>query len=183
MKISETVLKDCYLIEPKIIGDQRGNFFESFNKRKLFDQIGITIDIVQENQSRSKQGVLRGMHFQIGEFSQSKIVRVLRGEVMDVVIDLRIGSPTFGQHHKEILNETNKKQIYVPKGFAHGFLNLSEEAEFFYCTDQPFSPTNERGFMFNDPFFNIDWDYEKNIILSDRDKNWPLFSAKENYFE
>lgn len=183
MKVSETGLSDCYLIEPTILGDERGYFFESFNKEKFLNQTGVTVDIVQENQSMSKQGVLRGMHFQIGESAQSKIVRVLRGEVLDVVIDLRRSSPTFRQHHKEILTEVNKKQIYIPKGFAHGFLILSDEAEFFYCIDRSYSPSNERGITFDDPYFGIDWGFDKKVLQSDRDKQWPLFNENQRYFD
>ncbi len=183
MIVTETTLKDCYLIEPTVLGDDRGYFFESFNNEKFYNQTGIQVQIVQENQSLSKKGVLRGMHFQIGEAAQSKIVRVLNGEVLDVVIDIRRSSPTFGQHHKEILSEANKKQIYVPRGFAHGFLILSEQAEFFYCIDRPYSPANESGIIYNDPHFNIDWGVDQKVILSERDKNWPLFAEKHNYFE
>lgn len=183
MTIAETSLTDCYILEPKVLEDQRGYFFESFNRKKFYDLTGISIDIVQENQSKSKKGVLRGMHFQIGDAAQSKIVRVIQGEVLDVVIDLRNSSPTFGEYHKEVLSDINKKQIYIPKGFAHGFLILSEEAEFFYCIDKPYSPTYELGVTHNDPFFGIDWGAHINVILSERDKNWPLYNENKNYFE
>ena len=183
MNIAETPLKDCFLMEPDIIGDNRGYFFESFNQQKFYDLTGVSLNIVQENQSMSKKGVLRGMHFQIGDFAQSKIVRVLQGEVLDVVIDIRQGSPTFGKSHKEKLSGSNKKQMYIPKGFAHGFLILSDEAEFFYCIDKPYSPGHEGGIQFNDPFFSINWEFDDEIVLSERDKNWPLFTENTKYFD
>ena len=183
MKATETPLKDCYIIEPEILGDDRGYFFESFSAHKLLKHTGIKMEIVQENQSRSFKGVLRGMHFQIGEASQAKIVRTLQGEVLDVIIDLRKSSPTYGQHHIEVLSETNKKQIYVPKGFAHGFQILSAEAEFFYCVDRPYTPELERGILHNDPAFKIDWKVKpEELVISKRDKSWPLYNHNQPYF-
>lgn len=184
MKVTETPLKDCYIIEPHIIGDDRGYFFESFNAKKFQDLTGVRMNIVQENQSRSSRGVLRGMHFQVGEASQAKIVRTLKGEVLDVVIDLRKNSPSYGQYYKEILSENNKKQVYVPKGFAHGFQILSEEAEFFYCVDRPYTPELERGVLHNDPTFNIDWKNNSDgFVMSHRDKSWPLYNHNQPYFD
>ncbi|MDA0195538.1 MAG: dTDP-4-dehydrorhamnose 3,5-epimerase [Bacteroidetes bacterium] len=184
MKVISTPLKDCYVIEPHVIGDHRGYFYESYNRNKFTQQTGMSMDIVQENQSLSKKGVLRGLHFQLGEMAQAKIVRVLEGEVLDVVVDLRRSSPTFGMSFKEKLSAENKKQVYVPKGFAHGFLILSETAEFFYCIDQVYSPEHEGGLRYDDPSFDIDWGMKNSdIILSSRDENWPAFNPKHKYFD
>ncbi|MEQ9424491.1 MAG: dTDP-4-dehydrorhamnose 3,5-epimerase [Cyclobacteriaceae bacterium] len=184
MKLTETPLKDCYLIEPKVIGDHRGYFMESFNKAKFYKQTGIELNVIQENQSKSKKNVLRGLHFQSGDKAQAKIVRVLQGEVLDVAVDIRKSSPSFGRHFSVMLSEENKKQLYVPRGFAHGFLILSETAEFFYCVDNHYSPAHERGIKFNDSAFNIDWKVDpNNLILSERDKNWPDFNPNLPDFE
>lgn len=184
MKVTQTTLQDCYIIEPQVIGDDRGYFFESFNHEKFKSATGLEMSIVQENQSRSRKGVLRGLHFQIGSSAQAKIVRVLSGEVLDVVVDLRATSPSFLKHHKEILTEANKKQIYVPRGFAHGFLILSNFAEFFYCIDHSYSPADERGLLYNDVAFGIDWGVDdSDLTLSDRDQNWPKYDINHQYFD
>jgi len=184
MKITPVSLKDCYIVEPDLFEDERGYFYESFNRIKFMERTNIDFEIVQENHSKSKKGVLRGLHFQVDQYAQAKLIRCLFGEVLDVVVDLRKSSPTFGQHYKEVLSAANKKQLYVPKGFAHGFLILSDFAEFFYGVDHGYAPKFERGLMFNDPYFNIDWSTPSdNIILSDRDRKWPPFNLNHNYFD
>jgi len=167
---NKTKLNGLYIIEPKIFFDNRGFFVEIYNK-KQFLEADLDMTFVQENESKSSKGVLRGLHFQ-KRHSQGKLVRVTKGEVFDVAVDLRSGSPTYGQWEGIILNAENKKQFYIPKGFAHGFLVLSDEAIFNYkCTDF-YAPEYEGGVMWNDPSINIKWPLEKieNIILSEKDK-------------
>lgn len=161
------------VIEPKVFGDARGYFFESYNYND-YAAAGITQEFVQDNQSASKKGVLRGLHFQ-KEFPQDKLVRVIRGQVYDVAVDLREGSKTFGQWYGVLLSEENKKQFFIPKNFAHGFLVLSDYAEFAYkCTDF-YHPDDEGGIAWNDPDIGIEWPIEEGIelTLSDKDKKWP----------
>ena len=162
-----------YIIEPKVFGDNRGYFMETYNKEH-FAETGLNMTFVQDNESKSSKGVLRGLHFQ-RKHSQGKLVRVTKGEVFDVAVDLRYGSPTYGMWEGVILSEENKKQFYIPEGFAHGFLVLSDEAVFNYkCTDF-YSPEYDGGVMWNDPDINIKWplDNIEEIILSDKDKNHP----------
>lgn len=169
----KTKLDGVYIIEPKIFGDKRGYFMEIYNKEQ-FSEAGLNMTFVQDNESRSTKGVLRGLHFQ-KKHSQGKLVRVTKGEVFDVAVDLRYGSPTYGQWEGVILNEENKKQFYIPKGFAHGFLVLSDEAMFNYkCTDY-YAPKYDGGVIWNDPNINIKWPLEKsdNIILSGKDRTHP----------
>lgn len=171
----ETKIKDLYIIEPKVFGDDRGYFLESYNKSQFFDA-GLAMEFVQDNESKSKKGVLRGLHFQTKN-TQGKLVRVTKGEVFDVAVDLRKDSPTFGMWEGIILNEKNKKQFYIPEGFAHGFLVLSEEAVFNYkCTDF-YSPKHDCGVIWNDKDININWPVDKldEIILSDKDKMQKSF--------
>jgi len=157
---------------PSIFKDERGYFYESFNKNLFKDKTGLSPDFVQDNQSQSTYGVLRGLHFQIGEMAQSKLVRVIEGKVLDVVVDLRKEEPTFGQSFSIELSADNKKQLYIPKGFAHGFLVLSEKATFFYKCDNYYHKESERGLKFNDPILNIDWQLdEKELILSEKDQH------------
>lgn len=171
MIIEETGFPGLVTIQPKIFGDERGYFFESFNAAAFEKEVGLSINFVQHNQSKSPKGVLRGLHFQNEPFSQAKLVRVLSGEVLDVVIDLRKGSPTFAQQFSIVLDAAEKKQLFVPRGFAHGFVVLSEEAEFFYCVDRPYAPAYDDGIRFDDPMLSIDWQLDKSaIILSDKDK-------------
>jgi len=172
-----TKIDGVYIIEPKVFGDSRGYFMETYNKEH-FAEAGLNMTFVQDNESKSSKGVLRGLHFQ-RKHSQGKLVRVTQGEVFDVAVDLRTGSLTFGHWEGVILNEENKKQFYIPKGFAHGFLVLSDEAVFNYkCTDF-YSPEYDGGVMWNDPEINIEWPLEEieNILLSEKDKNHP--SLKE----
>ncbi|MGL5717109.1 MAG: dTDP-4-dehydrorhamnose 3,5-epimerase [Paraclostridium sp.] len=169
-KFIETKIKDLYIIEPTIIGDDRGYFMESYNK-KDFNEAGLDMTFVQDNESKSKKGVLRGMHFQI-KYTQGKLVRVTKGVVYDVAVDLRKNSSTYGQWEGVLLTEENKKQFYIPKGFAHGFLVLSDEAIFNYkCTDY-YSPEHDSGLLWNDADVGIKWplDTIEEVLLSDKDK-------------
>ncbi|WP_286906555.1 dTDP-4-dehydrorhamnose 3,5-epimerase [Clostridium sp. UBA1652] len=166
----KTKIKDLYIIEPKVFGDSRGYFMEVYNKDDFFEA-GLTMEFVQDNESRSKKGVLRGMHFQT-KHTQGKLVRATRGEVYDVAVDLRKGSPTFGQWEGVLLTEENKRQFYVPEGFAHGFLVVSDEAVFNYkCTDF-YSPEYDSGLLWNDPEVGIKWPLEgiDKLLLSEKDK-------------
>ncbi len=178
-KKEETGIQGLVVIEPTVFPDSRGYFFESYNKRD-FEEIGINVTFVQDNQSGSIKGVLRGLHFQ-KEVPQSKLVRVIKGSVYDVAVDLRTGSPTYGKYYGVILSAENKKQFFIPKGFAHGFLVLSDEAEFAYKCDDFYHPGDEGGLLWNDPSIGIKWPLEEiggieNIIQSDKDKVWPTLS-------
>lgn len=168
-----TKLDGVYIIEPKIFGDSRGYFMETHNM-KQFSEFGLNMTFVQDNESRSTKGVLRGLHFQ-RKNSQGKLVRVTRGKVFDVAVDIRIGSRTYGKWEGVILSEENKKLFYIPEGFAHGFLVLSDEAIFNYKCTNLYSPEYEGGIMWNDPAINIEWPMEgiDNILLSEKDKNNP----------
>jgi dTDP-4-dehydrorhamnose 3,5-epimerase len=169
-KFIETKVKDLYVIEPQVFGDQRGYFMESYNKKDFFEA-GLTMEFVQDNESKSKRGVLRGLHFQT-KHTQGKLVRVTSGEVFDVAVDLRRGSPSFGKWEGVLLTEENKKQFYVPEGFAHGFLVISDVAVFNYkCTDY-YSPEYDSGILWNDEEVGIEWPLEgiDEILLSDKDK-------------
>lgn len=157
MEIIQTGLKDCIIIKPRVFEDARGYFFESFNQRSFEDQTGLSGKFVQDNQSFSSYGVIRGLHAQAGEFAQAKLVRVLKGEVLDVAVDIRPDSPTFGQHISVKLSAENRQQLYVPRGFLHGFSVLSETAEFFYKCDNFYHKDAEVGIMYNDQELNIDW--------------------------
>ncbi|EKQ56961.1 MULTISPECIES: dTDP-4-dehydrorhamnose 3,5-epimerase [unclassified Clostridium] len=172
-----TKLDGAYIIEPRIFGDSRGYFMETHNM-KQFSEFGLNMTFVQDNESRSTKGVLRGLHFQ-KKNSQGKLVRVTRGKVFDVAVDLRIGSKTYGKWEGVILSEENKKLFYIPEGFAHGFLVLSDEAIFNYKCTNFYSPEYECGIMWNDPVINIEWPIEGigNIILSEKDKNNPNLKA------
>lgn len=168
MKVIKTSLIDCVEIEPKIFGDERGFFLETFQADRYKEDANIDCHFVQDNHSRSAKGVLRGLHFQINK-PQGKLVRVVRGEVLDVVVDIRKDSPSFGLHHKVILSEENKKQLWVPPGFAHGFVVLSDFADFEYkCTDY-YDPKDEGGIAWNDSDLAIDWQV-KDVTLSEKDK-------------
>ncbi|MCD6239346.1 MAG: dTDP-4-dehydrorhamnose 3,5-epimerase [Thermotogae bacterium] len=167
-----TPIEGLYIIEPRVFPDERGFFMESYNKRK-FEEIGLTMDFVQDNHSRSRRGVLRGLHFQLLH-PQGKLVRVTRGEVFDVAVDIRKGSLTFGKWYGLILSEENKKMFYIPEGFAHGFLVLSDEADFLYkCTDY-YYPDEDDGIIWNDPDIGIDWPLDGiEPILSGKDRKRP----------
>ena len=174
MKFYETPLKDCFYISPEVFKDHRGIFLESYRKDQFTHGTGMEIEFVQDNQSVSTRGVLRGLHFQIGAHAQAKLVRVIYGEVLDVVVDLRPGSPTFKKAHSIILNDKNHHQLYIPQGFAHGFLTLSEVSVFTYKCDRFYSPGAESGVIYNDPELGIDWGFpEENLIMSEKDKKLP----------
>ncbi|MBR0427021.1 MAG: dTDP-4-dehydrorhamnose 3,5-epimerase [Clostridia bacterium] len=184
----DTNIEGVCIIEPTIYGDDRGYFFESYEKSD-FEKIGINGDFVQDNQSRSKKGVLRGLHFQKFH-SQAKIVRCIKGKVFDVAVDLRPGSKTYGKWEGVILSEENKKMFYIPRGFAHGFLVLSDEAEFCYKVDDIYDFKSEGGLVWNDPDINIDWPNvegfeNRNYITSEKDEKWPNINElkKTNLFE
>jgi dTDP-4-dehydrorhamnose 3,5-epimerase len=171
-----TEFEGLWVIEPKVFGDARGYFFESFNQQVFENATGISVNFVQDNQSMSSFGVLRGLHLQLGEYAQAKLVRVLQGEILDVVVDMRPASPTFGKHYDIVLSAENKKQLYIPRGFVHGFVVLSEMAEFFYKCDNFYAPKHELGVMYNDPDLAIDWQIaESQLIVSERDKQLPSF--------
>ena len=169
MDVIKTSIPDVLIIQPKIFGDARGFFFESFNKSKFNEAVGRDVDFVQDNHSRSGRGVLRGLHYQIQQ-TQGKLVRVTEGEVFDVAVDLRRSSPTFGQWVGEILSAENKKQLWVPEGFAHGFIVLSETAEFLYKTTDYYAPAFERSLAWNDRTLNIDWHFDGTPLLSAKDQ-------------
>lgn len=170
MKVTETKLKGCFVIEPRVFEDERGYFFESFNHKAFCEAIGRQVDFVQDNQSYSTRGVLRGLHFQKGEHAQAKLVRVLQGRVLDVAVDLREGSPTYGQYVSIELTGENKKQLFIPKGFAHGFVVLSASAHFFYKCDNYYNKESEGTIKFDDPSLNIVWQFPKNELkISEKD--------------
>ncbi len=174
----ETGIEGLFVIEPTVYSDERGYFMETYVK-KDFVELGIDTEFVQDNQSKSKKGVLRGLHYQIN-YPQSKLVRVISGEVYDVAVDLREGSETYGKYFGEILSAENKKQFFIPKGFAHGFLVLSDEAEFVYKVDDFYHPNDEGGIIYNDETINIDWplDRVENLILSEKDQKWPTLNER-----
>jgi len=179
MNIIETAIPEVKIIEPKIFGDARGYFFESWNQAALAEA-GIECDFIQDNESKSRFGVLRGLHFQAAPYTQAKLVRVIEGEVLDVAVDIRRHSPTFGRHVAVRLSGENKRQLFVPRGFAHGFAVLSGEVIFAYKCDNKYMPSHERGIAFNDPVLNIDWVVQTdNFILSEKDTRNPLLAEAE----
>jgi dTDP-4-dehydrorhamnose 3,5-epimerase len=177
MKIENTPLKDCFIIHDTVHGDARGYFIETFNQRDFAAATGLAIVFVQDNQSRSSKGVLRGLHMQKGPAAQAKLVRVLEGSVLDIAVDLRKESPTFGKHYAIELTADNHKQFFVPAGFAHGFVVLSDAATFFYKVDKFYQPGNEVGIMYNDKDLNIDWRLPTSeLIFSEKDKTLGSFA-------
>jgi dTDP-4-dehydrorhamnose 3,5-epimerase len=179
MKIKSTPLKDCYIIEPTIFEDERGYFFEKFNEQKFEELTGMNGHFVQDNVSKSSYGVLRGLHLQKGEHSQAKLVSCLDGKVWDVAVDLREDSPTFGQWFGIELTDENKLQLYIPRGFGHGFSVLSDTAVFAYKCDNFYNKESEGSVKYNDPDLNIDWKVKKeDIVLSEKDQNAPGFKEK-----
>lgn len=180
MKIVKTELKGCFILEPTVFKDKRGYFCETFNQQKFEELTNQKVDFVQDNESHSSKGVLRGLHYQIGKFSQAKLVRVLHGKVLDVAVDIRKGSSTFGEHISVELSSDNKKQLFVPRGFAHGFVVLSETATFLYKCDNFYNKQSERGIIYNDKILKIDWKLPKNkLIISDKDIVLPTFEKAE----
>jgi dTDP-4-dehydrorhamnose 3,5-epimerase len=181
MNFISTKLEGCFIIEPKIIQDERGYFMESFNEKTFQKGVNQPVHFVQDNQSFSTKGVLRGLHYQTGVHAQAKLVRVLQGEVLDVAVDIRPDSATFGQHISVVLSGENQTQFFVPRGFAHGFLVLSETATFFYKCDNFYNKESEGGIKFNDPELNIDWQFpETELLISEKDQILPtLENAKK----
>lgn len=176
MKVFNTPINECIVIEPKVFFDERGYFFESFNERVFEEKTGLNVRFIQDNQSKSSKGVLRGLHYQRGEYQQAKLVRVLKGEVLDVVLDLRKDSSTYGKHFTQVLSDENFTQVYIPRGCAHGFIVKSETAIFSYKCDNVYNKESEGGIIYNDPSLGIDWEYDLNeVIVSDKDKDLPLF--------
>ena len=175
MNYIQTEIDGVWLIEPKVLRDERGYFMEAFKKEEFEANIG-KVNFIQDNESKSSYGVLRGLHYQKGEFCQAKLVRVIKGEVLDVAVDLRESSPTFGKYVSVLLNEENKRQFFIPRGFAHGFLVLSEEAIFTYKVDNAYAPQAEASVLYNDKDLSIDWPINENqIIMSDKDKTAKAF--------
>ena len=174
MNYSETQIKGVYIIEPKVFEDVRGYFFEAWKQREFEEHVG-KVDFIQDNESKSSYGVLRGLHYQKGELSKAKLVRVIKGKVLDVAVDIRRSSPTFGQHVMVELSEENKRQFFIPRGFAHGFLVMSEEAIFTYKVDNVYAPQAEAGIRWNDPELAINWPIDpKDVLTSEKDLNAAL---------
>lgn len=181
MEIEQTGLKDCLIIKPRVFEDPRGYFFESFNQNSFEEKTGLSGRFVQDNQSYSSYGVIRGLHAQTGEFAQAKLVRVTKGEVLDVAVDVRPSSPTYGKHIAVRLSAENKLQLYIPRGFVHGFSVLSETAEFLYKCDNFFNKASETGVIYNDADLNIDWLIpEEDQAISDKDLLLKPFSVLQH---
>lgn len=179
MEYIETAIKGVYIIEPKVFKDARGYFFEAWKKGEFEEHVG-KVEFVQDNESKSSYGVLRGLHYQKGEYSQAKLVRVIKGKVLDVAVDIRSSSPTFGQHVMVELSEENKRQFFIPRGFAHGFLVLSDEAIFTYKVDNVYAPQAEAGIRWNDPALGIQWPIDpKDVLTSEKDLNASLLKDAE----
>ncbi|MBO7327898.1 MAG: dTDP-4-dehydrorhamnose 3,5-epimerase [Lentisphaeria bacterium] len=179
MQIIDTALPEVKIIVPDVFGDQRGYFFESWNEEKYLSS-GINCRWVQDNESRSKYGVLRGLHYQAAPYTQAKLVRVIEGKVLDVTVDIRKGSPSFGKYAAVELSAENKYQLFIPRGFAHGFVVLSESVIFAYKCDNAYMPSHERGIAFDDPALGIDWQIAPDkLILSAKDMKNPLFADAE----
>lgn len=182
MKIEETYIKSLIIVEPTVFGDERGYFFEAYSETKFTD-LGIDIEFVQDNQSFSKKGTLRGLHYQNPPFAQTKLVRVLDGEIIDVAVDLRKDSPTYGKSFSILLSAENKKQLLVPKGFAHGFSVISETASVMYKCDKFYNKDSEGGIKYDDPSLNIDWGMDlKKAIVSDKDQVLPYIQECNSLF-
>ena len=184
MKFIPTDIADVIVIEPKVHGDSRGYFTETFRQDKLEAFLGYRVNFCQDNESKSSKGVLRGLHYQLAPAAQTKLVRVIQGRVLDVAVDIRKGSPTFGQHVAVELSAENKRQLFVPRGFAHGFVVLEEDTIFAYKVDNYYSPQNDRGIFFNDEALGIEWILKSDMLnLSDKDKNQPLLNETDDLFE
>lgn len=183
MKVEETNLQGCLLIRDIIFNDDRGYFFEAFNQQRFNTTTGLNVNFVQDNQSHSVKGVLRGLHFQMGDHAQAKLVRVLRGQVLDVAVDLRKNSPTFGQYYSVILSDTSHTQLFIPRGFGHGFLVLSDVADFFYKCDNYYNKASEGGIIYNDPQININWQLQPDeLLISAKDEILPTLNSYTNLF-
>ena len=174
MKFTPTKLEGCFVVDPKIFNDERGYFLESYNENVFQNGIGAQVQFVQDNQSFSTKGVLRGLHYQTGDHAQAKLVRVLHGEVLDVAVDIRPSSKTYGEHVSVLLSAENQKQLFVPRGFAHGFLVVSNTATFFYKCDNFYNKESEGGIIYNDDYLNIDWKFpSEELIISEKDAKLP----------
>lgn len=183
MKVIKTAIKDVVIIEPDVFGDSRGYFFESYSQKKFDEQVR-RIRFVQDNESKSKYGVLRGLHFQKGKYAQSKLVRAVKGRVLDVAVDIREGSPTFGKYVSVELTEENHRQLFVPRGFAHGFSVLSEEAIFQYKCDNLYAPQEEGAIAWDDPEIGIDWQLPaEDVLLSAKDAAHPMLKDATDLFD
>ena len=183
MKFSKVVIDGIVVIEPTVLSDKRGYFLESFNKNEFEKAIG-KVSFVQDNESRSSKGVLRGLHYQKPPFSQAKLVRCIEGEILDIAVDIREDSPTYGLYHSDVLSSENKKQLFIPKGFAHGFVVLSEYAVFAYKVDNTYAPDCEAGILWNDKELGVEWGVnEKEIFISEKDDQLPLFSEFKSPFK
>ena len=179
MEYIKTEIDGVYIIEPKVFNDARGYFMEAWKQAEFNDHIG-KVDFIQDNESKSSYGVLRGLHYQKGDLSQAKLVRVIKGKVLDVAVDIRKSSPTFGKHVMVELSEENKRQFFIPRGFAHGFLVLSEEAVFTYKVDNPYAPQAETGIRWNDPDLAIEWPIDSSEVqTSEKDLKQPFFKEAE----
>lgn len=179
MEYIKTPIEGVYIIEPRVFNDARGYFMEAWKQAEFNEHVG-RVDFIQDNESKSSFGVLRGLHYQKGETSQAKLVRVIKGKVLDVAVDIRKSSPTFGQHVMVELSEENKRQFFIPRGFAHGFLVLSEEAIFTYKVDNPYSPQTEAGIRWNDPDLGIEWPIDfSQVQTSDKDLKQPFLKDAE----
>lgn len=177
MKVIPTGIEDLVILEPQVFGDDRGYFMESF-KKQWWKEYAPDTEFIQDNESKSKRGVLRGLHFQKPPYAQAKLVRVIQGEVLDVAVDLREGSPTYGNHEAVLLSDQNKRQLFVPRGFAHAFVVLSDTAIFSYKVDNVYSPDHEGGIIWNDSDLDIDWQIPENeLLLSDKDRQLESFSS------
>ena len=184
MKYIKTDIEGVWVIEPKVFNDARGYFFESFKHREFDEYIGHHVEFIQDNESKSGYGVLRGLHYQQGEFSQAKLVRVIKGKVVDVAVDIRKSSPTFGKYVMVELSEDNKRQFFIPRGFAHGFLVLSDEAIFTYKVDNAYAPQSEASIRWDDETIGINWPVDaKDVMLSDKDLNKGLALKDARLFE
>ena len=184
MNFTRTKIPDVVICEPTVHGDERGYFVETFREDKLEEFLGYKINFCQDNESKSSRGVLRGLHYQLHPAAQTKLVRVIQGRVLDVAVDIRKGSPTFGQHVSVELSSENKKQLLVPRGFAHGFVVLEDDTVFAYKVDNYYSPENDRGILFSDEALNIDWKIlHDNLKLSDKDTKQPKLNQTDDIFE
>jgi len=182
MNFIKTVIPEVVIIEPNVFGDDRGYFFESFNQNQ-FEENVIKTDFIQDNESMSSRGVLRGLHFQKPPYAQAKLVRCIQGVVLDVAVDIRVGSPTYGKHITVKLTDKNKRQLFVPRGFAHGFVVLSDKAIFAYKVDNMYAPKHDCGIKWNDDFLKIDWKMESvEVKLSEKDKTLPFFCELDSPF-
>lgn len=181
MKIVRTKLEGCFIMEPKVFADQRGSFLESYHKERFFKATGLDIDFVQDNLSFSKKGVLRGLHYQKGKFAQAKLIGVVKGRILDVIVDLRKESPTYGEHVKLRMTGEENRSIFIPKGMAHGFLALSDDVIFTYKCDSYYNPEAEAGVIYSDSDLGIDWECPtEDIVLSEKDKALPSFKSIHN---